>query len=113
AVSNRRPLIEFAKEAGHPDGMTIDEEGRLWVAFWGGFAVRCVDPKEARVIQTIDVPAPQVTSCAFGGPALDVLYITTAAVGLSEEKLQAHPHSGGVFQVRPGARGVPAFAYGG
>ena len=62
---------------GAPDGMCIDGEGRLWVALWGGSAVRCFDG--ATCVEVIELPTPLVTCAAFVGPALDQLAITTAS----------------------------------
>lgn len=110
AIANRRAVIEIPEEAGMPDGMTLDAEGRIWVALWGGGAVRCYSP-EGKLEEVIEVAAPQTTSCCFGGGDLGVLYITSARGGLSEEQLAAAPQSGGVFAARTGARGRAARRY--
>jgi sugar lactone lactonase YvrE len=112
-ISNQRTVVEVPAEMGFPDGMTIDAEGRLWVAHWGGCAVHCWDPGSGEVVATVNVPAKQVTSCAFGGPALDTLYITSARKGLADDELERHPASGGLFGCRPGAVGVPAVGFAG
>jgi sugar lactone lactonase YvrE len=111
-IGNRRTLIEVPKEHGSPDGMTVDEDGCLWVAFWGGSAVRRYTPKGA-LDRTIEVPASLVTSCTFGGPDRGELYITTASVGLRPAQCDAQPHAGGVFVADPGVKGQPAFAFAG
>jgi sugar lactone lactonase YvrE len=100
-----RTAITIPPEMGLPDGMTIDEEGMLWVAQWGGFCVCRWDPNTGALLHKIEVPVPQVTSCTFGGENLDVLFITTARVGLSEEILSKHPESGHVFSVQTEVRG--------
>lgn len=110
AISNRRTAVEIPDEAGWPDGMTLDAEGNLWVALWGGGAVRCYSP-EGRLEEVIEVAAPQTTSCCFGGADYGVLYITSARDGLSEEQLAAAPQAGGVFAVRPGVRGRAMHRY--
>lgn len=97
---------------GLPDGMTIDEQGNLWVAHWGGYGVYCWDPRTGRLIEKITVPAPNVASCAFGGADLSELYITTARAGLSEEELKKYPDSGSLFVCRPGVKGVKANYFG-
>jgi len=112
-ITNRRPAVVVPGEMGHPDGMTIDAEGMLWVALWGGRCVSRWDPTTGRLLGTISVPASHVSSCAFGGPDLRDLYITTARAGLSDVALRAEPHAGGLFRARPGIRGVPAFAFAG
>ncbi len=111
-ITNRRPAVVVPDEMGHPDGMTIDAEGMLWVALWGGRCVSRWDPATGRLLGTIPVPASHVSSCAFGGPGLGDLYITTARAGLSDA-LRAEPHAGGLFRARPGVRGVPAFEFAG
>src|ERR1041384_3114998 len=85
SVSKRRRLVEVPTEWGLPDGMTVDEEGFLWVAFWGGSAVRRFAP-DGRVETVIEFPVSQVTSCAFGGDELADLYVTSAAGGLTPEE---------------------------
>ena len=110
-LSNPRVVVEVPEEAGFPDGMSIDAEGKLWVAHYGGHSVIRWDPNNGRMMQKVELPAPNVTSCAFGGENLDVLYITTAREGLSEEQLREYPLSGGLFRVSPGVRGVPTNFY--
>lgn len=111
AISNPRVAVKVPPGMGSPDGMTIDEEGKLWVAHWGGSCVVRWDPLTGKMLRKIDVPGPHTTSCAFGGENLDVLYITTAREGLSEEQLRKYPLSGGLFSIKPGVRGVPAEFY--
>lgn len=106
-ISNRRVVTSIPTETGAPDGMTIDHEGMLWVALWGGFGVIRVDPADGTVLSKVEVPAPNVTSCTFGSEVLDTLYITTARVGMNAELLQKHPAAGAVFAVQPGVRGLP------
>ena len=72
--------LDVSALGGDPDGMTLDAEGNLWVAFWGGSAVRCLS-REGKVLETVELPTGKVSSCAFGGPDLDVLYVTTAGGG--------------------------------
>ena len=105
-LSNRRPLAVFPEAWGLPDGMTVDEEGLLWVAFWGGSVVRRIDPV-GEVVSQVEFPVSQVTSCAFGGDDLSDLYVTTARDGLSEAQIAKEPLAGALFRVRPGVRGLP------
>lgn len=107
-ISNGRVAVEIADSLGHPDGMTIDENGKLWVGMWGGHAVCRFDPQNGELIQRIEVPARNVTSCAFGGKDMETLYITTASAGMNEEQREKYPNSGGLFKVVPGVKGVKA-----
>jgi sugar lactone lactonase YvrE len=109
-VANRRTLVELPENWGLPDGMTVDEEGFLWVAFWSGSAVRRFDP-EGQVVATVEFPVSQVTSCAFGGDDLSDLYVTSARNSLSETHLSEQPQAGGLFRLRPGVRGLPAHPF--
>ena len=112
-VANRRVVVTFAPDAGHPDGMTVDAEGMLWIAHWGGWRVSRWNPAQGRLLQEIHLPAARVSSCAFGGPNLGRLYITTARHGLTEEQLREQPHAGGLFAVAPGVVGLPSYEYAG
>lgn len=110
-ISNPQVVVEVSKEMGAPDGMTIDEDGNLWIALWGGSAVGCWNPESGKLLHRIDVPAKNVTSCAFGNDNLETLYITTARVGTSEEELKQFPKAGGLFKIKPGVKGVEASFY--
>ena len=112
-ISNERIAIDIPKEVGFADGFTIDEEGMLWVAHYGGSRVRRWNPDSATVLAEIELPAVGVTACAFGGPGLDQLYITTASFRLSEAEKAQQPHAGGLFVAEPGVRGVAADKYAG
>ena len=107
-ITNPQVAVEVPPELGAPDGMTIDEEGNLWIALWGGSAVGCWNPLTGELIRKIAVPAKNVTSCAFGDEDLGTLYITTARQGTSEDELKKFPNAGGVFKTRPGVKGIKA-----
>ncbi len=106
-ISGKRSLFSFPDSFGSADGMCIDSEGMLWIAHWGGNCVRRWHPNEGTVLTLIEVPAPHVTSCCFGGEDLDTLYITTARSGLSQGQLLKYPLSGGLFTFKPGSTGTP------
>ncbi len=91
--------IQFGENDGHPDGMCTDTEGFLWVCHWGGARVTRFSP-EGEIDQVIKLPVPNVTKCAFGGPDLKTLYITTAASGLTEDEKAQAPLAGGIFSVK-------------
>ncbi|MNR21440.1 L-arabinolactonase [compost metagenome] len=108
SVGNRRRVFLFPEGAGDPDGMTIDREGMLWVAHWGGGCISRWNPRTGEQLAKVEVPAKNVTSCTFGGDLLDELYITTARDGMSEEELQRWPLTGGLFKFKAGVQGVRA-----
>jgi sugar lactone lactonase YvrE len=110
-ISNRRVVVRIPKGGGGPDGMTIDADGNLWVALWGAGMVGKFDPRTGELLQKVIVPAPNVSSCAFGGKDLKTLYITTARTGLNTDKLKEFPLSGGLFSAKPGVKGMPAEFY--
>lgn len=100
--------VKIPVGSGAPDGMTIDRDGNLWVAQWGGYGVYCYDPNTGALLAKVEVPAPNVASCTFGGKDMDELYITTASAGLSWDALKKYPLSGSVFLCKPGVTGVTA-----
>jgi sugar lactone lactonase YvrE len=102
-IENRRTFATVTPP-GHPDGLCVDAEGRLWVALWGGAAVNRYAPN-GELELVIRLPADQVTSCCFGGEDLGDLYITTAARG--HGGVNRPSPAGGLFRVRAEARGLP------
>lgn len=107
--ANERVIIDFTVNGERPDfvpdGMTIDEIGRLYIATWGASKIFVVNPANKKVEHEIVFPCEQVTSAAFGGPNLDILYVTTAATDRS--KPQPLP-AGRVFKVTGlGVKGLP------
>ena len=111
-ISNKRSIIQIPQEEGFPDGMTIDHEGMLWVAIWGGWKVKRYNPHDGQVLDEVHLPVSLVTSCAFGGENLQDLYITTARTGLSESDLRSQPLAGSLFVVRQcGYRGLAETSY--
>lgn len=105
SVGPRSIFLDCTSEHGKPDGMTVDSEGALWVAFWGSGEVRSYDTC-GRVMRTFALPATQVTSCAFGGKDMNRLFVTSAAVDRAEEAL-----AGALFEIDAGVRGIPSFRY--
>lgn len=104
ALADRTPFIVFEDGWGHPDGMTFDAEGSLWVACWGASCVMRFTP-DGRVDRHIALPASQITNCAFAGEALDRMFVTSASDGVDEAA------GGCLFEVDPGCRGLPPFRY--
>ena len=99
-------VIQIPNEIGSPDGMAIDEEGMLWIAHWGGFGIYRWNPQKGEFISKIEVPVPQVSSCAFVGENLDYLLITTARENMKEDELKKYPQSGDTFFVKVNVKGV-------
>ncbi len=103
----RRPFADLSSADGLPDGLTVDADGCVWVAFWGGGALRRFAP-DASLDAVLPLPVTQPTSCAFGGPGLANLYVTTASVGLSDAELRDQPLAGRLLTLRPGPVGLPS-----
>ncbi len=91
-----------------PDGMCMDAEGMLWIALFGGGCVTRWDPVSGQRLERLALPCRQVTSCCFGGPHLDQLFITTARREMDAAAIKAEPLAGGLFQADVGVKGVPA-----
>ena len=105
AVRQRQRLVTIESEVGLPDGITVDADGYIWVAIWGGGVVRRYSPS-GELERELRLPVSQVTSVAFGGEDYGDLYITTASVGLSQEQLAQEPLAGSCFVCTPGVNGV-------
>lgn len=107
--SNRRPHLQV-EPRGVPDGMAIDEEDGLWIAIWGAGRVNHYD-SSGHLVESIAVPGvTQVSSCAFGGIARDVLYVTTSRKGLGSRQ---EPSAGALFAVNTDTRGALLYKFGG
>ncbi len=109
---NRRIFLQFGKGDGYPDGMTVDAEGCLWVAFWDGGCIRRFSPG-GEWLQTIEMPVSRPTSCAFGGRDLDRLYVSSARFGLDQATLSMQPNAGGLFMIIPGVQGIADIPFAG
>ena len=105
-LANRRVFAAVEQGTGRPDGLTVDAEGYVWSAHFDGWRITRYAPN-GRVDRVIRLPVRHVTSCAFGGAGLDLLYITTATEDLSAEDLALQPLAGGLFVMRPGVLGLP------
>lgn len=111
-LSGRRPLVVCGPDDGLPDGLAVDAEDHLWVAFWGGGVVRRFSP-DGGLVGVVELPVSQVTSCTFGGDDLGELFITTASYELSPADLAEQPLAGSIFRCRPGVVGRPVARYAG
>ena len=107
AISDDRVLVEVPADVGAPDGLTVDVEGDIWVAIYGGGRVSRYSPQGV-LREELLVPAAQSTSCAFAGRELSDLYVTTATEGWSDEERRAQPAAGLVYRFKTDAAGNPA-----
>jgi sugar lactone lactonase YvrE len=108
-LRNERSVVSTAHHEASPDGMTIDADGNLWIAFCHGACVACFDPRTGTELRRIDLPCLETTSCAFGGADLTDLYVTTGI-----HKSVVEEHAGRLFRIRGlGVKGLPANAFAG
>ncbi len=105
-ISNERVVVTVDPKDGFPDGMAIDDQDMLWVGMWNGNAVAKYNPKTGTLEKKIQVPAHNVTSCAFGGNNFDELYITTASLDMTDEEKKQFPLAGSVFKIKLKEKGV-------
>ncbi|MEX2511607.1 MAG: SMP-30/gluconolactonase/LRE family protein [Cyclobacteriaceae bacterium] len=108
-IEFHRNVVNIPEEMGVPDGMCTDEKGMLWVAHYGGFGVHQWHPETGLLLDKIDVAAPNVTSCAFGGQNGNQLLITTARENLDQELLERYPESGSVFIAKMKVKGARVY----
>lgn len=106
AIANRREFVTVPEAEGKPDGLTVDAEGFVWCAHWDGWCVTRYDP-EGKVERVVNLPVPRPTSCVFGGPNMQTLFVTSARIRLSAAQLADAPLSGSVFAVDTGIKGLP------
>jgi len=105
-ITFEKDAIIIPSDTGSPDGMAIDEEGMLWIAQWGGFGIYRWNPDNGKLLEKIEIPVPQVSSCAFVGDNLDHLIVTTARENMKDDELKKYPASGNVFLVKIGVKGI-------
>jgi sugar lactone lactonase YvrE len=98
AISGRRTLVHVDQPGAAPDGLTVDEQGDIWVGLYGGWAVNRYGP-DGSLRETLQIPAAQATSCAFGGADRRILFVTTGRERLDEAALERQPDAGRVFSV--------------
>lgn len=110
AIGNRRPFVVIPPSEGKPDGLVLDRDGGVWLTLWQGGAVHRYTPEGDRDL-VIRFPVTLTTKCAFGGPDLDELYVTSAWIDLDANARAAQPHAGGVYRVKTGHVGPRAHRY--
>lgn len=103
-IKNRRVFVRTVEADGYPDGLAVDAEGHVLVAFWGGWKVVRYDP-DGKQEREIRFPVANPTACAFGGANLDELYVTSARLALKPEELARQPMAGDLFRVRMNIKG--------
>jgi sugar lactone lactonase YvrE len=106
-VQRRRVFADLSSAPGMPDGLTVDLDGYVWVAMWGGGALRRFAPDGAPDA-VVPVPVARPTSMAFGGVGMAELYVTTASINLTEEERAAQPLAGRLLRLVPGPVGLPS-----
>jgi sugar lactone lactonase YvrE len=111
-IEKRRPFAAIKDDGALPDGLTVDAEGAVWVACWGGASVKRYTP-DGSLERELRLPTRNITSCAFGGPTLENLYITSAREELNAADLAREPDAGAVFVCQPGVYGIPQRLFGG
>ena len=107
-ITNRQVWVHSPDEPGVPDGLAVDSEGCVWSAQWGGWKVIRYDPEGVKMME-IELPVGHPTSCAFGGPSLNELFITSAWTPLTPEQRAAQPLAGDVFHVQLEVKGQPVY----
>ncbi|HJN33378.1 MAG TPA: SMP-30/gluconolactonase/LRE family protein [Prochlorococcus sp.] len=95
------------------DGMSLDQEGMLWIALFGGSSVGRWNPVNGELLGLVDLPCRQVTSCCFGGPQFDQLFITTARREMTSEQCDQAPLAGGLFVADVKIRGQASCIFSG
>ena len=108
-LANSRRVVALNHIESSPDGMAIDENGHLWIAFCHGACVTSFDPASGYEVQRVDLPCLETTSCAFGGPDLRDLYVTTGV-----HKTEKEDYAGRLFVIKGlGVKGQPSHSFGG
>lgn len=111
-LSNRRTFASLQGEDGGPDGSAVDAEGCLWNAQWGAWRIVRYRP-DGIIDRIVHMPVEQPSSCAFGGPDMTTLFVTTAREGLSDEALADQPLAGSVLAFEAGVAGLPLPSFAG
>ena len=108
SMSNPEAVIRVPEALGFPDGMTIDHQGMLWIALWGGGAVSRWNPLTGELLEKYELPVQNVSSCCFGGKDMDLLFITTASQDTDMEK---YPLAGSIFMMKTRVKGAASRKY--
>jgi xylono-1,5-lactonase len=111
-ATDRKLFLQFQHEDGYPDGMTVDAEDCLWIAFWDGWCIRRFSP-DGEMLLEVPVPVQKPTSVAFGGEDMDRIFISSASRDLTAEELRNQPNAGGLFSFKPGVCGIAELPFAG
>jgi len=104
-IYRRHIFADISPNDGIPDGLTVDSEGYIWSAHWDGWRITRYAP-DGSIDRVIELPAPNITSCCFGGAELNILYITTATRDLTKAQLAQAPQAGGLFALETDVKGL-------
>ncbi|MCJ7702744.1 MAG: SMP-30/gluconolactonase/LRE family protein [Anaerolineales bacterium] len=110
-IANKR-IFASTPDGYVPDGLTVDSSGFIWSANWDGWKVIRYSP-DGKIDLEVPVPVQRPTSCAFGGPDLNLLFVTSARIGLSQDDLIEQPMAGSIFCVETDVKGLPTAHYAG
>ena len=110
-IENQRVAFHLADLPGVADGLTVDEEGLIWLAIWDGACITRWNPKNGKMVEKHDFPALRTTSCVFGGMNMDELYITSATIDLSDQDWKDYPYNGALMRKKLGVKGMETFAF--
>ncbi|MBL0923081.1 MAG: SMP-30/gluconolactonase/LRE family protein [Sphingomonadaceae bacterium] len=111
-ATHRKLFLQFKHEDGYPDGMTVDAENCLWIAFWDGWCIRRFSP-DGEMLLEVPMPVQRPTSVAFGGTDMDRIFISSASRDLTAEERCGQPDAGGLFSFKPGVRGIAEMPFAG
>ena len=111
ALSNKRVAFKLPEGEYSPDGLTTDKEGMIWLAWWYGYSITRWNPATGEMIGKVDVAAPQVTACCFGGDDNKTLYITSARDELPDDLIEQYPHAGGLFVLETEVEGQSTWPF--
>lgn len=111
-VITERVFAQFGEEHGYPDGMAVDAQDHVWIAFWDGWCLRRLAP-DGTITETLRLPVQRPTRPVFAGERLDRLFVTSATVGLTREELAAQPDAGALLRLTPGVIGRAPHRYAG
>jgi len=112
-ITHQRVAFTLPQGYGVADGLTTDLDGMVWLALWDGACIQRWDPRSGELLGSYPFPAKRTSCPVFGGEEMNELYVTSAAVGLSDADWQDYPHNGALMRLETKFKGMPSFAFGG